>query len=155
MRETASAIFLMRPLLPCPYRRADEMNGLDTCFFQGQFKTEIEFGRIDTDENVRPLRKQMIPEMVVDTLDFTIVRQNLEQAVDGKLFHRPVADEIVFRHLWATDAVHQCIGQLGTSADSRLAPSKSPDVSPATMAIDLKTPLPICDNDGNDLRPIT
>ena len=90
------------------------MNGLDTCFFQGQFKTEIEFGRIDTDENVRPLRKQMIPEMVVDTLDFTIVRQNLEQAVDGKLFHRPVADEIVFRHLWATDAVHQCIGQLGT-----------------------------------------
>ena len=68
-------------------------------------KTEIEVGRIDADEHIRPLGNQSPGEPSADAGQLAVVSQHLEQPIDRESLARPQHIEAGGLHLRATDAV--------------------------------------------------
>ena len=89
---------------PGPDRRADEVDRLDAGVAQLVLETEIEVGRIDTDEGVGLVGDEALEQRIADALDLAVVAQHLDIAAHRQLVVWPPGGKAMLGHARAADA---------------------------------------------------
>jgi hypothetical protein len=111
------------------------MNGRNAALLECLFQPEIEVRRVNADEHIGRISQQAAFEVRADGGDLAIVPEHLDVAAHRQLLERMPGVEAQPEHLRTADAENTAFGSLPCSAWMSWLASRSPDASPATMAI--------------------
>ena len=92
------------PAAPGPDRGAHIVDGGDAGVLELAFEPEVEIGRIDADEEIRPVAQHAFGELAPDAHDLAVVAQRLGIAAHRELLHREMRLEALGRHARPADA---------------------------------------------------
>ena len=111
------------------------MDGRNTVLLEDLFQPQVEVRRVNADEDVRRISQKTTLEVAPDAEDFAIMPEHFDVTADGQLLERMPGVEASPTNFGPPTPENTTFGSLACSACISWLASKSPDASPATMAM--------------------